>query len=119
VAHSTPTNHKPSIDPIFTTHPLAPGIQKKCLPGAGGVFLTRGKQEVKALAKVEAAAPRGRGGVTRGDATTSQGKQEGSAMRGNTTTRWCIKRRWQIKRLWHDKKPRNNQRGVWEAKVRQ
>jgi hypothetical protein len=39
----------------------------------------------------------------RGDATTSQGKQEGSAIIGNTATGWHAKRRQ------HDKWPWDNQ----------
>jgi hypothetical protein len=51
MAHSTPTNQKSSIAPIFfSTHPLVSGIQKKSLPGKGGVFLTRGKREVEVQA---------------------------------------------------------------------
>ncbi len=38
----------------LSVHPLAPSVQKKSLPGAGGVFLIRGKQEVEALAQGEA-----------------------------------------------------------------
>ncbi len=93
------------------------GIQKKSLLGAGDVFLTRGKRDVKAPVQGEAAVrqeaaagtPRGRGGAMRGNATTSQGKQEGGTTRGITTTR----RR--VKRLWHNKKPCNNQLGEWEV----
>jgi hypothetical protein len=51
----------------------------------------------------------------RGDATISQGKQEGSGMRGNTTTRQVVKRRWQVKRLWRNMMPCDNQPGKWEA----
>jgi hypothetical protein len=40
-------------------------------------------------------------------------------MRGDTTTRQCIKRQWRIKRLWCDKRPHKNQLGEWEAKARQ
>ncbi len=37
-----------------------------------------------------------RGGVaTRGDAATSQDKQDGGATRGEVTTNWCVERRWQ------------------------
>ncbi len=54
------TAHQPTknqaLIPSLSTHPLAPGIQKKSLPGAGGVFLTRGEQEVEALARGEVTA---------------------------------------------------------------
>ncbi len=55
------TAHQPTknqaLIPSLSTHLLVPGIQKKSLPGAGGVFLiTRGKQEVEALAQGEATA---------------------------------------------------------------
>jgi hypothetical protein len=49
VAHSTSTNQKNQVLlPSLSTYPLAPSIQKKSVPGAGDVFLTRGKQEVEA-----------------------------------------------------------------------
>jgi hypothetical protein len=50
VAHSIPTNQKSIIAPIVSTHLLVSSIQKKSLLGKGGVFLTRGKREVKAQA---------------------------------------------------------------------
>jgi hypothetical protein len=54
------TAHQPTknqvLFPSLSTHPLAPGVQKKSLPGAGGVFLTRGKREVKAPVQSEATA---------------------------------------------------------------
>ncbi len=68
--------------------------------------------------EVVAGALRGRGGATRGDATTSQGKQVGGATRGSMTTRWSVERVWCIKRLRCDEKPRNNQPGQWEAMAR-
>ncbi len=34
--------------PSSSTHLLVPSVQKESLPGAGGVFLTRGKREVEA-----------------------------------------------------------------------
>jgi hypothetical protein len=69
--------------PSSSTHPLALGIQKKILPGAGGVFLIRGKLEVKVPVQSEttahqeaaAGASRSQGSATRDDATTSRGKQ--------------------------------------------
>jgi hypothetical protein len=42
--------------PSSFTHPLVLGLQKKSLPGVGGVFLTRGKREVEALERSEATA---------------------------------------------------------------
>ncbi len=54
------TAHQPTKNqamlPSLSTHSLVPGIQKKSLPGAGGVFLTRGEWEVEAPAQVEAMA---------------------------------------------------------------
>ncbi len=54
------TAHQPTENqamlPSLSTHPLAPGIQKKSLPGAGGVLLTRDKWEVEAPAQGEAMA---------------------------------------------------------------
>jgi hypothetical protein len=102
--------------PSLSTHPLASGVQKKSLLGAGGVLLTKGEQgfeapaqgEAKAHQEAAASALRGRGGGTRGDATTSRGKQEGGATRGDTTTRRRAERRWYIKRLWRDEKPRHS-----------
>ncbi len=64
-------------------------------------------------------ASRGGGSATRGDATTSRGKREGRVIRGNMTTRGCIKRWWRIKRLWSNGKPHTNQPGKWEATARQ
>ncbi len=70
------TAHQPTknqaVLPSWSTDPLASGVQKKSLPGAGGVFLTRGEQEIKAQARgeatahqeVETGALRGRGGAT-------------------------------------------------------
>jgi hypothetical protein len=98
VAHSTPTNQKPSIPPIFlpslSTHPLVSGIQKKSLMGAGGIFLTSGEWEVvrpvrgeaMACREVAVSASRGVDSATRRDATISRGKREGGATRGNTAT---------------------------------
>jgi hypothetical protein len=65
----------------------------------------------EATAHQEAAAGASRDGSSAigGDATTSQGKQEGGAMRCNMTTR----RR--LKRLRHDKKPCHNKPGKWEV----
>jgi hypothetical protein len=104
-----------------------PSIQKKSLLGAGGVLLARSEREVEAPAHGEAKAhqevaagvSRGGGSAKRGDATTSQGKQEGSATRGHTTTRWRIKRQLCIKRLRRDEKQCDNQPGKWEATARQ
>jgi hypothetical protein len=50
-----PTKNKAML-PSLSTHPLAPGVQKKSLPGAGGAFLTRVKWEVEALTRGEAMA---------------------------------------------------------------
>ncbi len=51
------TAHQPTrnqaVLPSLSTHPMAPGVQKKSLPGAGGVFLARGKWEVEAPAQGE------------------------------------------------------------------
>ena len=47
--------------------------------------------EVTTRREVAAGALRGVGGATRGDATTSRGKCEGSAMRGEMTTRQHVK----------------------------
>ncbi len=109
--------------PSLSTHPLASSVQKKSLQGVGGVFLTKGEWELEVPAQGEAtvrlelaaSASRSRGGVTRGDATTSLGKQEGGATRGNTTTRQHVKRRWQVKRLQCNENPCNNQPCEWEA----
>ncbi len=68
--------------PSLSTHPLASSVQKKSLPGAGRVFLTKGERELeaptrgKAMTHQEAAAGAlsGRSDAMRGDATTSQGK---------------------------------------------
>ncbi len=76
-----PTKNQ-ALLPSLSTHLLVSGVQKKSLLGVGGVFLTRGKWEVKVLAQGEATArgeaaagaSRGGGGATRGDATTSWGK---------------------------------------------
>jgi hypothetical protein len=76
-----PTKNQ-ALLPSLSTHPLVTNVHKKILPGAGGVFLIRGKQEVEvpaggeAMVCREAAAgmSRGQGGATRGDATTSWGK---------------------------------------------
>ncbi len=69
-AHSPPTPTKSqAFLPSSSTHPSVPGVQKKSLPGAGWVFLTRGKREVKAPARCEATACReAAGGALRGDA---------------------------------------------------
>ncbi len=75
--------------------------------------------EAMARREAMAGALSGRGGATRGDATTSRGKVEGGATSGDTTTRRCVEREWRIKRLWHNKKPRDNQPGEWEVKARQ
>ncbi len=56
MAHSTQPTKNQAMFPLLSTHPLAPGIQKKSLPGAGGVFLTRGEWEVEALVRGEAMA---------------------------------------------------------------
>jgi hypothetical protein len=61
---------------------LASSVQKKSLPGVGGVFLTKGKRELVAPMQGEAMTHRevvagklsGRGGMMRGDATTIRGK---------------------------------------------
>jgi hypothetical protein len=42
--------------PSLSTHPLVSSVQKKSLPGVGGLFLTRGKWEVKVLVQGEATA---------------------------------------------------------------
>jgi hypothetical protein len=121
------TAHQPTKNqamlPSLSTHPLASSIKKKRLRGVGGVFRTKSKWELEAPARDEATAhqeaaagaSRGRGSAMRGDATTSQGKQEGSATRSDMTTRRRVKRWWHIKRLWRNEKPRDNQLGKWEA----
>jgi hypothetical protein len=48
-----PTKHQAMLSSL-STHLLAPRVQKKSLPGAGGVFLTRGDCEGEALAQGEA-----------------------------------------------------------------
>ncbi len=76
-----PTKNQAML-PSLSTHPLASSVQKKSLPGAGRVFSTKGKRELEvptqgeAMMHGEAAVGvlSGRGGATRGDATTSQGK---------------------------------------------
>jgi hypothetical protein len=80
------TAHQPTknqaILPSSSTHPLAPSAQKKSLPGVGRVFLTKGERKLEASMGGEAMTHReaaggvlsGRGGATRGDATTSRGK---------------------------------------------
>ncbi len=50
-----PTKNQAMLPSLFT-HPLAPGVQKKSLPGAGGVFLTRGEWEVEEPARGKAMA---------------------------------------------------------------
>ncbi len=127
VAHSTPTDQKPSIGPIFVhlsagaQHPKEKparggwGILNKRQTGVWGTSARWGKGQSRGAA---VGASRGRGSATRGDATTSWGKQEGSATRCNTATRWHIKSWWHIKRLQHDEKPRNNQPSKWEATAR-
>jgi hypothetical protein len=82
VAHSTPTNQKTSIAPIFVNS--SAGIQrlkeKLAGLGVGGVFLTRGEWEVVAPARGEATvhheaaagALSGVGSATRGDAKTAR-----------------------------------------------
>ncbi len=102
---------------------MAPDVQNISLPGAGGVFLERDKREFEmpaqsemtACQEVAAATSRGLGGVTRDDATTSRGKLEGGARRGNMTTRWPVQRWWRVKRLRCDEKPRDNQPVKWEV----
>jgi hypothetical protein len=56
--------------------------------------------------------------VTRGDATTTQGKQEGGTMRDDMTTRLHIERQLHVKWLRHNEKPHKNQPGKWEATAR-
>jgi hypothetical protein len=127
VAHSTPTDQKPSIAPIFVHSSTGIWHLKEKPVRAGGVFLSRGKWEILAMARGEATARRevaagtlrGVGGATRGDATTSRGKRDGSATRSNAATGQCVKRWWRIKRLQHDKKPHNNQPNEWEASAHQ
>ncbi len=80
MAHSTPTNQKPSNAPIFV-HSSAGTQHPKDKPTMGGWG----------------------------------SKREGSATRGNTTTRLRIKRQLHIKQLWRNKKPCKNQPGKWEA----
>jgi hypothetical protein len=63
--------------------------------------------------EVAAGVSRGIGGVTGGDATISQGKQEGGATRYNTTTRW------RVKRLQRNEKPCKNKLGKWELTAHQ
>ncbi len=75
--------------------------------------------EAMAHQEVGAGASRGGGGAMRGDATTGQGKQEGSAARGNTTTRQRIERQWCVNRLWRNEEPSNNHLGKWEAMAHQ
>jgi hypothetical protein len=53
-AHQLTKNQ--ALLPSLSTHPLAPGIQKKSLLGAGGVFLSRDKKKVEALARGKATA---------------------------------------------------------------
>jgi hypothetical protein len=93
-----PTKNQALLPSLFNL--LVSSVQKKSLPGAGGVFLTRGEREVVAPAQGEetvcqeagTGASRGRGGAMRGVATTSPGK------RGDTKTRWWAKRQRTIKR---------------------
>jgi hypothetical protein len=54
VAHCTPTNQKPSIAPIFVHSSAGVRRPKEKPNGVGGVFLTRGEQEVVAPAQDEA-----------------------------------------------------------------
>ncbi len=111
--------------PSLSTHPLASSVQEKSLLGAGGVFLSKGKRELEAPTRGEAVmrweaaagALSGRGGATRGNATTSRGKWEGGATRSDMTTKQHVERQWHIKRLLRDKKPRDNQPGEWETKA--
>jgi hypothetical protein len=124
------TAHQPtknqSMLPSLSTHPLASSVQKKSLPGLGRVFLAKSEWELEAPVggevtvhqEMAAETSRCRGGATRGDATTSRGKQDGGATRDDTTTRRRVKRQWRIKRLWRNKKPRYNQPGKWEVTAR-
>jgi hypothetical protein len=56
VAHITPTNQKPSNAPIFVHSSAGTRHPKEKPGGAGGVFLTRGKREVKAPVRGEVTA---------------------------------------------------------------
>jgi hypothetical protein len=119
-----PTKKQP-LFPSLSARLLASRVQKKRPTGVGGVFSTRGKWEVVAPAQGEASARREAvAGVSsgvcvemRGDGTTttSRGKREGGATRGDTTTRRCVERQWRVKRLLCNEMPCNNQPGIWEA----
>jgi hypothetical protein len=79
----------------------------------GGEDAACAQGEAAAHQDLVAGASRGRGNAMGGDATTSQGKQEGGATRCNMNTRQ------HVKRLQRDKKPHDNKPGKWEVTARE